>query len=98
MAMTETQAMNFLSRVKVSYTQIADHVQAIQAAALMLVQEVTAHGGVSTITSAIPDEAWDTAYPFTKQEFGAIAGDFGSLTDVLGEHSDLKPNLAKLRE
>lgn len=98
MAMTKTQAMNFMSRVKTDYLRVMSRVEALQAIALVLSQEVGAHGGISAITSPIPDEVWDTAYPFTKQEFGAIAADFGKLTDALGEHGDLKANLAKLRE
>jgi len=98
MAMTETQATNFISRVKTYYLQVMERVETLQAAALALSQEVGAHGGISAITSAILDETWNTMYPFSKQEFGSIAADFGKLTDVLGEHGDLKANLAKLRE
>jgi hypothetical protein len=98
MAMTETQAMNFMSRVKAYYLRVMERVEVLQATALVLSQEVGAHGGISAITSAISDEAWSAAYPFSKGEFGAIASDFGNLTDVLGEHGDLKANLAKLRE
>jgi len=98
MAMTETQAVNFINRVKADHLRVVGHVEALQAIALMLSQEVGAHGGIGAITSAIPDEVWEAAYPFTKGEFDAVASDFGELTDVLGEHGDLKPNLAKLRE
>lgn len=98
MAMTETQAMNLINRARVDYLRVIDRVETLQAIALLLSQEVAAHGGVPVITSTIPDETWDVTYPFTKQEFVSIAADFANLIDVLGEHGDLKPNLAKLRE
>jgi len=98
MAMTETQATNLMSRVKGYYLRVMESIEALQGTALVLSQEVGAHGGIGAITSAISDETWGATYPFSKQEFAAIAADFAELTDVLGEHGDLKPNLAKLRE
>lgn len=98
MAISQTQAQNFVNRTKVDYLAILAHVQVLQAIATLNTQEVTAWGGASVITAAVPTQDWDNAYPFTKAEFADILSNLASVADVLGSHGDLKPNLTKLRE
>ena len=98
MAISQAQAMNFVTRTKSGYLSMLSQVSDAQCTALANSQEVTAWGGGATITGAIDDTTWDNTYPFTKTEFHDILANFGSAVDLLGSHGDLKTNLTKLRE
>jgi hypothetical protein len=98
MAISQTQAENFVNRTKTDYLSLMTSVRIVQMLAVQNALEVTAWGGAAAITAAIPDLDWDATYPFTKAEFADILNNFGDADDVLGAHGDLKTNLTKLRE
>ncbi len=98
MAISQTQATNFINRTKTNYLSLMASVKVLQGLATENAQEVTAWGGGAAITAAIPDATWDATYPFTKAEFIDILSNFASCQNVLAAHGDLEPNLTKLRE
>lgn len=98
MAISQEQAINFVTRTRGNYLSMLAQIREAQCTALANSQEVTAWGGGATITGAIDDTTWDATYPFTKTEFHDILANFGSAADLLGSHGDLKTNLTKLRE
>jgi hypothetical protein len=98
MAISQVQAMNFVTRTRGNYLFMLSQIREAQCTALANSQEVTAWGGGATITGAIDDTTWSTTYPFTKAEFHDILSNFSSAADLLGSHGDLKTNLTKLRE
>ncbi len=94
---TSSQSINFVNQTKIDVSRIRGKTQEAQSVALLTSQQVTAHGGGQVIVDAISVGDWDSNFPnFTKAQFVDALANLASVSDLLGSHGDLKPNLYRL--